>query len=91
MSTLPRWSRTELMAQTRTSGRTPPGLIGNVAVGHEGGAYTLDFYFTSERGGTRRRRKEPPPQLKAQMKEMNQLNIGEPEFLDLNQPWLYAP
>jgi hypothetical protein len=36
-------------------------------------------------------RKHPPPRLKAQMEELNQLNIGEPEFLDLQRPWLYAP
>jgi hypothetical protein len=25
------------------------------------------------------------------MEEMQQLSIGEPEFFDLKQPWLYAP
>jgi len=25
------------------------------------------------------------------MEEMNQLNIGEPGFLDLTQPWLCSP
>jgi len=25
------------------------------------------------------------------MEEMNQVSIGEPEFLDLKQPWLYSP
>jgi len=36
-------------------------------------------------------RKQPPPQLIAQMDEMSQLIIGETEFLDLRQPWLYSP
>jgi len=25
------------------------------------------------------------------MEDMNKLNIGEPEFFDLKQPWLYSP
>jgi hypothetical protein len=82
----------ELMAQDPDEWAAfRPDVIGSVAVGHEGGAYTLAFYFTSEQAARDGERKEPPPQLKAQMEEMNQLNIGEPEFLDLRQPWLYSP
>jgi hypothetical protein len=68
-----------------------PDVIGSVAVGHEGGAYTMAMYFTSEQAAREGERKEPPPQLKALMEEMNQLSAGEPEFLDLRQPWLYSP
>lgn len=68
-----------------------PDVIGSVAVGQEGGAYTMAMYFTSEQAAREGERKEPPPQLKAQMGEMNRLSIGEPEFLDLRRPWLYAP
>ena len=32
-----------------------------------------------------------PHALKAQMDEMNSLNIGVPEFFDLKQPWLHSP
>jgi hypothetical protein len=60
-------------------------------VGHEGGAYTMAMYFTSEAEAREGERKEPPPELQAQMEEMQQLSIGEPEFFDLKQPWLYAP
>ena len=66
-------------------------VIGSVAVGHEGGAYTMALYFTSEQAAREGERKELPPQLKALMEVMNQLMAGEPEFLDLRQPWLYAP
>jgi hypothetical protein len=62
-----------------------------VAVGHAGGAYTMAMYFTSEAEAREGERKEPPPELQAQMEEMQQLSIGEPEFFDLKQPWLYAP
>ena len=68
-----------------------PDVIGSVAVGHEGGAYTMAMYFTSEEAAREGERQQPPPQLKAQMEEMNELNIGEPEFLDLRHPWLYSP
>jgi hypothetical protein len=68
-----------------------PDVIGSVAVGHEGGAYTMALYFTSEQEAREGERKEPPPQIRAQMEEMNKLNVGEPEFLDLRQPWLYSP
>jgi hypothetical protein len=68
-----------------------PDVIGSVTVGYEGGAYTLAFYFTSEQAARDGERKQPPAQLKAQMEEMNQLSIGEPEFVDLKHPWLYSP
>lgn len=68
-----------------------PDVIGSVAVGHEGGAYTMAMYFTSEADAREGERKEPPPELAAQMEEMNKLGIGEPEFLDLKQPWLHSP
>ena len=82
----------ELMAQNPDDWAAfRPDVIGSVAVGHEGGAYTMAMYFTSEEAAREGERKEPPPRLKAQMDEMNQLTVGEPEFLDLRQPWLYSP
>ena len=68
-----------------------PDVIGSVAVGHEGGAYTMAMYFTSEAEAREGERKEPPPELKARMEEMAALNVGEPEFFDLKDPWLYSP
>ena len=67
-----------------------PDVLGSVAVGHEGG-YTMAIYFASEQAAREGERKEPPPKLKAQMAEMGKLSVGEPEFLDLRQPWLYSP
>jgi hypothetical protein len=82
----------ELMAQDPDEWAAfRPDVIGSVTVGHEGGAYTLAFYFTSEQAARDGERKEPPARLKAQMEELNRLSIGEPEFLDLSQPWLYSP
>jgi hypothetical protein len=68
-----------------------PDVIGSVAVGHEGGEYTMAMYFTSEAEAREGERKEPPPELAAQMAEMDKLSIGEPEFFDLKQPWIYSP
>lgn len=68
-----------------------PDVIGSVAVGHEGGAYTMAMYFTSEAEAREGERKQPPPELAAQMAEMDKLSIGEPEFFDLKQPWIYSP
>jgi len=49
------------------------------------------MYFTSEAEAREGERKEPPPELQAHMEEMQRLSIGEPEFFDLKQPWLYSP
>jgi hypothetical protein len=68
-----------------------PEVIGSVAVGQEGGAYTMAMYFTSEAEAREGERKEPPPELAAQMAEMNKLSIGEPEFFDLKQPIISSP
>lgn len=82
----------ELMAQNPDEWAAfRPDVVGSVAVGHEGGAYTMAMYFTSEEAAREGERKEPPPKLKAEMEEMNRLSIGEPEFFDLRQPWLYSP
>ena len=67
-----------------------PDVIGSLAVGQPGGAYTMALYFTSEKAAREGERKEPPPDLKAQMEELNNLNVEEPEFLDLKHPWLYS-
>ena len=68
-----------------------PDMLGSVAAGHEGGAYTMFMWFTTEAEAREGERKEPPPELKAQMDEMGSLSVGEPEFFDLKDPWMYAP
>jgi hypothetical protein len=68
-----------------------PDVLGSVAAQYDDGAYTMAIYFTSEAEAREGERKQPPPELKAQMDKMNELTVGEPEFFDLKQPWLYAP
>ena len=81
----------ELMAQNPDEWAAfRPDVVGSVAIGHEGGGYTMATYFTSEQAARDGERKEPPPQLKAQMEEMGKLSVGEPEFFDIRHPWLYS-
>jgi hypothetical protein len=82
----------ELMAQDSDKWAAfRPEILGSVVVGHEGGAYTMAMYFTSEADAREGERKTPPPELAAQMEEMGKISIGEPEFFDLKQPWLHSP
>jgi hypothetical protein len=68
-----------------------PDVIGSVTAGHEGGAYTMALYFTSEAEAREGEQKSPPPELAAQMEEMSKLSIGVPEFFDIKEPWLHSP
>jgi hypothetical protein len=82
----------QLMAEDSTDWSSfRPDILGSVAVGHDGGAWTMVMYFTSEEAAREGERKEPPPELKAQMEQMDALSLGPPEFFDLKQPWLYSP
>lgn len=68
-----------------------PDIIGSLGVGHEEGRYTMVLYFTSETEAREGERKETPAELKPLMEEMESLEVGEPEFLDLTDPWMYSP
>jgi hypothetical protein len=82
----------ELMADDSTDWSSfRPDILGSMAVGHDGGAWTMVMYFTSEAEAREGERKEPPPELQEQMRQMDALSVGAPEFFDLKQPWLYSP
>jgi hypothetical protein len=82
----------ELMAQDADRwAELRPDVIGSLAIGHDGGGYTMVMYFTSEAEAREGERQELPPDLQAQMEEMNKLNIGEPEFYDLKNPVMSSP
>jgi hypothetical protein len=68
-----------------------PDILGSLSLAHDEGAYTVVLYFTSEAEAREGERKEAPPEFKDQMDEMGKLEVGEPTFLDLERPWLYAP
>jgi hypothetical protein len=82
----PRRAR-ELMTQSPdTWAAFRPDLIGSIEALHDGGAYTMVLYFTSEAEAREGERKEVPVELQATMDEMNKLTVEEPEFFDLKQP-----
>jgi hypothetical protein len=82
----------ELMANDQTDWQGfRPDILGTVSVGHDGGAWTMAIYFTSEEAARAGEQQEPPPQLQEMMKEMDALTIGQPVFFDLRDPWLHAP
>jgi hypothetical protein len=68
-----------------------PDVLGSVSIGHEGGAWTMVLYFTSEAEAREGERKQPPPELEAMMKEMDAITVGETVYFDLKEPWLHAP
>ena len=82
----------ELMANDPTDWQAfRPEILGTVSVGHDGDAWTMAIYFTSEAAAREGEQKEPPPEMQEMMKEMDALTIGEPVFFDLKDPWLEAP
>ena len=82
----------ELMANDPTDWSTfRPEILGTVSVGHDGDAWTMAIYFSSEEAAREGEQKEPPPEMQEMMKEMDALTIGEPTFFDLKDPWLNAP
>jgi hypothetical protein len=69
----------ELMANDPTDWQEfRPDILGTVSVGHDGNAWTMAIYFTSEESAREGEQKEPPPQMQEMMKEMDTLTIGEP-------------
>ena len=82
----------ELMASDPTDWATfRPDILGTVSVGHDGDAWTMAIYFTSEEAAREGEQKEPPPEMQEMMQEMEALSVGEPVFFDLKDPWLHAP
>jgi hypothetical protein len=68
-----------------------PDILGSLAAAHDGGAYTLVLYFTSEGDARAGEQKETPEAMQAEMAEMDALEVGTPEFFDLKDPILGTP
>jgi hypothetical protein len=68
-----------------------PDVLGTVSVGHDGDAWTMAIYFTSEEAAREGEKKPPPPEMEVMMKEMDALSVGETAFYDLRDPWMSAP
>ena len=82
----------ELMANDPTDWQAfRPEILGTLSIGHDGDAWTMAIYFTSEEAAREGEQKAPPPEMQQMMKEMDALTVGEPVFFDLKDPWLNAP
>lgn len=68
-----------------------PDILGTLYLGHTDGAYTMAIYFRSEAEARESEQRDVPPELQTMMKEMNALEVGEPTFFDITDPWLYSP
>jgi hypothetical protein len=68
-----------------------PDMIGSVTVQHDGDAWTMALYFTSEEEAREGERKESPPEMKAMEEELEAISLGEPTYLDLKDPWMHSP
>jgi hypothetical protein len=68
-----------------------PDILGSVTAQHEGGAWTMALYFTSEEEAREGERSEMPPEMEKLMQEMEQLSVGETTYFDLKEPWLHSP
>jgi hypothetical protein len=66
-----------------------PDLIGLTIAVHDDGGTTQLAYFTSEAAARAGESAPPPPEFEAQMQEMGAL-MGEVDYFDLRDPWLYS-
>ena len=68
-----------------------PDILGSISIGHADGRWTMVNYFTSEAEARAGEQKEAPAELQQQMEELMSLSTGEPEFLDIKEPWFSSP
>lgn len=68
-----------------------PDVIGGTVAWHGDGGYTMAIYFASQQQARQAERKEPPPEIKGIFEEEQSLHIGQPQYLDLTDPWLHSP
>ena len=81
----------ELVANQPRMQDVRPDVLGSVTVGHDDAKWTMIVYFRSEQEAREGERKEVPPEMAKAMHELQSLAIGQPEFLDLRNPWLDSP
>ncbi len=67
-----------------------PDVLGRVMAGQEDGSWTMEIFFTSEDDARRGEQQQMPPAMEKRMGELQSISTGEPTFLDLRDPWIYA-
>jgi hypothetical protein len=68
-----------------------PDLLGTLTVVHDNGELTTAAYFTSEEEARAGESREVPADMREEMAQIDALTVGQPEYLDLKEPWLHAP
>jgi|SRR3954451_6643310 hypothetical protein len=68
-----------------------PDILGTLSLDHDGDAWTMVMYFSSEEAAREGEQKDPPPEMQQMMQELGTLVVGEPTFYDLKDPWLTGP
>jgi hypothetical protein len=68
-----------------------PDLLGTLTVVHDNGELTTAAYFTSEDEARAGESREVPAEMREEMAQIDALTVGQPEYLDLKEPWLHAP
>jgi hypothetical protein len=66
-----------------------PDLMGFTIALHDDGGSTQIAYFSSEKAAREGEQTPPPAELAAQLEEMGRL-MGEVEYFDLREPWLFS-
>ena len=81
----------QLMARQPDMRELRPDILGSVTVNHDDGKWTMVIYFTSEAEAREGESKQMPPEAAEIMEQLMALSVGQPEFLDLKDPWLDSP
>jgi hypothetical protein len=67
-----------------------PDILGNLTMVTPDGRFTIAVYFTSEAEARAGEVKALPARARANREQMRSLWVGDPEFLDLSEPWLHV-
>ena len=85
-----RWRFRELLCAEESFFSCRPDCLGEFVVEHGENAWTLALFCTSEDEVRAGELKSMPAEWQAVFAEQQQLMIGDPEFFDLRQPWLFS-
>ena len=68
-----------------------PDILGRLWASNEDGEWTMAIYFTSEEAAREGEQKEMPEEMREVMEEVSSLEMREPTYFDLRDPWLSGP
>ena len=68
-----------------------PDSVGRLMAGRDDGRFIGAFAFTSERDARKGETRKVSPEIAAMIKRGNTLGDGPARYIDLTEPWVYAP